>query len=398
MIPGGVREVHPSSACRRVLASPAVASAAVLLIINAAVLPADEVLTTSGELVKGSIKIEAGGVSVAGRPIPLRDVIVARLAQSARFSKMGQGIVTVGGDIISGSVSDLENGKVRIASDLFGPMKVGKEEVRLVTLRATSIASLTCFSREFEGVLLGNDDSAEGEITWMSEDEIGVKTRAGIFRIPRKRARIVSFGTKGKKAAGARRLRARMVNGDLVAVSNPKLDAKAFSFTGGLGRDLRVGREMLYEIFSTGGRIVHLSDLAPTRAEHVPQFDADFPHRKDSSVSGGMLRVGDRSYPRGFGVHSKSVLEFDVGGKYSMILTEIGVDEEVGERGSVVFRIKVDGRVAYESETTTGRSGPRRAQANLAGCKKLTLEVDYGPDGADAGDHADWCMPVLIRK
>ncbi len=380
---------------------PASAIAAMILagLVPLGARAADEVVTSSGETYSGSAVIDASSVKVSGTTIPLRKLVSIRFAESARFSTINQGLVTRAGDIVSGTVRELKGGVISVSSDLFGTLAIPKDKIRLVALRPSSIADLSSFAADFEGVELLNGDRAGGEITWVSADEIGVKTRTGIFRIPRKRAGIVSFGA-GKKASSVAgpRLLVRLTNGDLLQANSPRLDGEELRFGSSIGRELKVGRSLLYELYASGGSVVHLSDLKPAKAKQIPQFDAIFPHRTDSSVAGGMLRVGSRSYQKGLGVHSKSVIEYDLSGGYSLFLAEIGIDEEVGNRGSVVFKVLVDGKQVFESGAVTGAMRPARIKAAVGGGKRLALVVDFGPDGADAGDHANWCMPVLIRK
>ena len=70
----------------------------------------------------------------------------------------------------------------------------------------------------------------------------------------------------------------------------------------------------------------------------------------------------------------------------------------VGRRGAVVFQVAVDGKVAFDSGVMRGGQLPRTIHIPLRGARRVTLIVDFGPDGASAGDHADWGRAVLIRK
>ncbi len=66
-------------------------------------------------------------------------------------------------------------------------------------------------------------------------------------------------------------------------------------------------------------------------------------------------------------------------------------------RGSVVFRVRGDGRLLFESGETTGSDPPREIAVDVAGVRRLTLECDESGD-LDLGDHADWAAARLIRS
>ena len=125
-----------------------------------------------------------------------------------------------------------------------------------------------------------------------------------------------------------------------------------------------------------------------------------WPHRLDRSVSGGPLRCGGRLYTRGIGVHAPSKLRWELDGSWSALKLAIGVDDEVLElagRGSVIFRVVVDGEARFESEVMRGGRAPLEVpRISLEGAAELRLEVEMASD-LHVADRADWLRPVLIR-
>ncbi len=68
-----------------------------------------------------------------------------------------------------------------------------------------------------------------------------------------------------------------------------------------------------------------------------------------------------------------------------------------GPRGSVTFRIEVDGRIAFESGQRTASDGPLIVgPLSVEKVKVLRLIVDYA-DFGNIQDVADWCDAVLTR-
>ena len=79
-----------------------------------------------------------------------------------------------------------------------------------------------------------------------------------------------------------------------------------------------------------------------------------------------------------------------------VISSWVGIDDEVGDRGSAEFQVWVDGKSApvANSGVMTGSDGARFLWADVTGAKTVTLLVTDGADG-NAYDHADWAEPTL---
>ena len=104
---------------------------------------------------------------------------------------------------------------------------------------------------------------------------------------------------------------------------------------------------------------------------------------------GGTLIVHGTPYTKGLGVRSFSDVRFAVNGQCSTFEAQVGIDDEVGSRGSVVFRVFVDGIERYTSAVMTGASASEPVLVSIAGAAELALVVTDGGDGPSF-DHADW--------
>lgn len=178
------------------------------------------------------------------------------------------------------------------------------------------------------------------------------------------------------------------------------------------GLDLRIVDGLLVElpldhvveIVRDDGRLAFLSELAPSLVDEGSPFGDDlgmvWPHRVDANVRGGPLRALGRTYARGLGVHAPSRLGWDLGGAWSELRVACAIDDDVlvePARGSVVFRIHVDGELRWESGVVRGGDPPvSPPRLSLEGANELVLEVDASEDFFVA-DRADWLRPVLIR-
>jgi hypothetical protein len=140
----------------------------------------------------------------------------------------------------------------------------------------------------------------------------------------------------------------------------------------------------------------YLSDLQP-----VSQTNGWGPVETDSSIGEKLLGDGSditlnrRVYTKGLGVHSDSKLVYQLGGQYTTFITDFGIDDEVGQQGSVTFQIYADGQLMYDSGLMTGASQTKNAVVNVDGKQQLWLVVTNGGDNFYF-DHADWANARLI--
>ncbi|MFB9993870.1 NPCBM/NEW2 domain-containing protein [Deinococcus oregonensis] len=117
------------------------------------------------------------------------------------------------------------------------------------------------------------------------------------------------------------------------------------------------------------------------------------------ATDGRPLRLNGVSYAKGFGTHALSELSFALsrpGQPYCTSFTaEVGVDDEVGAAGSVVFQVYGDGELLFDSGVMTGTSATQSVAVNLEGRRELQLVVTTAGDGASS-DHADWVNPQVL--
>lgn len=110
---------------------------------------------------------------------------------------------------------------------------------------------------------------------------------------------------------------------------------------------------------------------------------------------GRTISVGGQKYEYGLGVHSTSDIRYDLNGYCQGVSGTVGVDDEVGNRGSVRFWIRVDGRTVFKTGVMTGSDGPRDFFVGTDGGQDLQLLVTDAGDGK-AYDHADWADLSLV--
>jgi hypothetical protein len=141
---------------------------------------------------------------------------------------------------------------------------------------------------------------------------------------------------------------------------------------------------------SISGAVTYIGDLPWLRATNgwgPPEVDRSNGERRPDD--GGPLRIGTETFERGIGAHAPSRIVVALGGRCSLFLADVGLDEEVGEAGSVVFEVWGDGERLATSGLVRGTLAAVPLSADVTGIRELTLVVTKGGDG-NSGDHADW--------
>jgi len=146
----------------------------------------------------------------------------------------------------------------------------------------------------------------------------------------------------------------------------------------------------------TAGGTTFLSDLTWTSATSgYGPVEKDKSNGEKSTGDGKAITLNRVTYAKGLGVHATSTLLYNLAGKYSQFISDVGIDDEVGNRGRVNFQVYLDNVLAYESGNMSGRSSTKSIDLNVSGKKQLKLVVTDGGNGFNY-DHADWAGARLV--
>jgi fibronectin type 3 domain-containing protein/lysophospholipase L1-like esterase len=143
----------------------------------------------------------------------------------------------------------------------------------------------------------------------------------------------------------------------------------------------------------------YLSDLTPSsNSNGWGSYEKDRSNGENSSGDGSTILLNGTAYRKGLGVHASSDITYNItGGNYTNFVASLGVDDEVGSAGSVVFQVYINNSLKYTSPTLTGNSAAVPIDIAVpAGSTSLRLVVSDAGNG-NASDHADWAMARLIQ-
>jgi uncharacterized repeat protein (TIGR02543 family) len=124
------------------------------------------------------------------------------------------------------------------------------------------------------------------------------------------------------------------------------------------------------------------------------------PVEKDRSNGGSAagdgktLTLNGKTYTKGLGCHAVSEVSVPLNKLYKTFTSDIGVDDEVGSNGSVVFQVVIDGVTKFTSATMTGSSATQTVTVDVTGATTLSLKVGDAGNG-NGSDHGDWAGAKL---
>jgi len=155
---------------------------------------------------------------------------------------------------------------------------------------------------------------------------------------------------------------------------------------------------------------LYLSDLPAVDYRHVPYFNIPWPYESDRNVLAGPLRVANRTFAKGIGMITAARLTYrldvpEIQGRFSRFVADVAVDDAAARRGSVIFRVYLQGsrlqggrlqqdqddpwQLAYTSPVLRGGEAPAPVTVELGDAQQILLATDFA-DRGDECDYANW--------
>ncbi len=116
--------------------------------------------------------------------------------------------------------------------------------------------------------------------------------------------------------------------------------------------------------------------------------------RTDASVSGRPICIAGQHYEKGLGTHAPGEVVFKLERQHKRFTVDVGVDDQGGKTGSVVFKVLLDGRATFDSGLMKFGQPAKHVALDVTSISELRLIVGDGGDGVQ-GDHADWANAAI---
>jgi nitrous oxidase accessory protein NosD len=141
----------------------------------------------------------------------------------------------------------------------------------------------------------------------------------------------------------------------------------------------------------------YLSDLAfsGTPINAWGPVERDRSNGESGASDGGTITLNGVKYSKGLGVHARSEVSYNLNGAYSAFASDIGVDDETGQWGSIIFQLWGDGLKLFDSGVMLASSATKSVNVSVTGVKSLKLIVTDSGDDGDY-DHGDWANARLM--
>ncbi len=369
--------------------------------------PSARAITVGDQVIEGSlVSLDATPavelrVGAEKRLIPCADLLALEFRQAKPApDRDAAAVVLRNGDCLRGAIQGGSGRALSLRSPAFGLAECPLQAIARIEFPAPQPAQPLQAPEKLDKLLLRNSETVEG--TLESIDAKGLKFRSallGDLEVGFDRLAAIAFAAQ---AGAAPKLPDGIVaiahtdDGGTVSGQLKGLKAGAADLQAAFGAPISLRLDRLLSIEFRGGRLVYLSDLDPAEARETPFFDLVWRYRRDRSVDGNPLRIGERTYRKGLGCHSRCELTYDLGRAYTRFLADVGIDAEVGDKGNVDIQVLVDGKPKFERKGITGKDAPLPVAVDVAGASRLTLLVDFGGD-FDICDHLDWANARLIR-
>lgn len=101
----------------------------------------------------------------------------------------------------------------------------------------------------------------------------------------------------------------------------------------------------------------------------------------DVTARGELITMAGRTFAKGIGHHANGEILVMLDGRFSHFEAEVGLQTHPSGAGSVIFRIFVDKRKAFDSGVMRQGDGVKSVQVSVAGARELRLEMDDAGDG-----------------
>ena len=139
-----------------------------------------------------------------------------------------------------------------------------------------------------------------------------------------------------------------------------------------------------------GGTTTYISDMTFTQATNGwGPVERDRSNGEAAAGDGSTITLNGTTYAKGLGVHALSDVRVNLPAGCTRFKASVGLDDEVGANGTVVFEVYTGATKIYDSGLVTSASDDREIDVSVVGASELRLVVGNG-NGTVTYDHADW--------
>jgi len=248
-------------------------------------------------------------------------------------------------------------------------------------------------------LLLSNGDVVHGILLAIDDRQLTFESDGIEMTVPHSQVAAVDLISEAHSSGLGLRARVTFVDGSRVTTDELVCSGDGLGLTLFDGPRRTVRLDHVAHIDIVGGRWVRITELPPISVQHTPMLSLPWSYVENANVLGGPMRIANRVFEHGVGVHSESSLMYDLAGEYRWFVTLFGIDDSAGGApalADVTAEIRVDGQVRHRREhVTPGKLwGPIRI--DVGGAARIELRTLFG-ENASIQDRFNWADAGLIR-
>jgi hypothetical protein len=379
--------------------------------------PQVQVNTLDGRAIEGelqSVNSESVSVQTGGSETTIKSIELHSLSLKAPAEPPSQKptawVELADGSRFPATSYLAKDGKVTLTLTDGAQLAVSVKQVRSVRYSKLDDPEAEASATEATGDLLGirkrdNVDFLEGAIGDVTKEAVHFTVDGQ--SIPVNPSRVDSLVYAGRAANGAGPAPACIME----ETSGASLKAKSIELADGklrlvllAGGTIERPLDVVRRLDFSAGRLTYLSDLKPESVEWTPFFDLGkqspalarfLGPRFDRGREDPVMRLDEKAYKRGVSLTSRTKMVYRLPAQSKRFRALAGIDDGVGNLGSVQLVIQGDDRQLYSGKHT-GNDPPVDLDLDLAGVRRLTILVDFGDD-LDVADHLNLCEARIVK-
>lgn len=378
--------------------------------------PVFQALLTNGSTVSGQIRRlgEKDGVTLVSETAEERTIPLTSLVKLTRegvlpqtSAESGDIVLFPDGDRIAHCKVD-QAGEFNLAvrSSTFENLSIPLDALLGLVFDAKSdsaatdslVARVRSESRDAELLWLSNGDKLPGIFSGLDDKKLTFQPETGKVELPRQGLQALGFpqGQVVYRRPDGPYFELKLGDRSRLGMSRIKLERGQLVGTTRFKSEIRFPIGELAQLHVMNSSVVYLSDRETSGTIYEPYVGPTRPYRRNSTVAGDVLRLGGRSYDRGLGTQSRSVLVYKLEPGSKRFQALVGVDDRAGPLGNVVFKVQGDKKTLFESSPMVAGEATKIVDLDLSGMTFLILMTEFGERG-DVQDHADWVEARIIR-
>jgi NPCBM/NEW2 domain len=260
------------------------------------------------------------------------------------------------------------------------------------------VAKVRSEPRDSELLWLENGDKLPGLFAGLDDKKLSFQPPTGKLELPR--SGVVALGFAQGQVVYRRPegpfLELTTLDGSRLGVSGVRIERGQIVGTSRFKSEVRLPIGELAQAHVINSSVAYLSDRETNGTIYEPFLGPTRLYRRNLAVTGERLHLGGRVFDRGLGTQSRTYLVYKLEPGSKRFQALIGLDDHAGPLGNVVFKVRVDGEVRFESPPLAAGEPPKLVNLDVTGAKFLILMTEFGERG-DVQDHADWVEARIIR-